>query len=75
MPISVDTMKASVARTAIEHGASIINDVSGLSDPLMADTAAELDVPLVIMSSYGTPATFRTDFIPGDAVEYTRAKL
>ncbi|MBQ4369148.1 MAG: dihydropteroate synthase, partial [Candidatus Methanomethylophilus sp.] len=38
-------------------------------------TAAELDVPLVIMSSYGTPATFRTDFIPGDAVEYTRAKL
>ena len=73
--ISVDTMKASVARTAIEHGASIINDVSGLSDPLMADTAAELDVPLVIMSSYGTPATFRTDFIPGDAVEYTRAKL
>ena len=41
----------------------------------MAETAAELDVPLVLMSSYGTPATFKTDFIPGDAVEYTRSRL
>ena len=70
VPISVDTMKASVARAAVEHGASIINDVSGLADPAMAATAAELDVPLVLMSSYGTPATFKTQFIPGDPVRY-----
>ena len=70
VPISVDTMKASVARAAVEHGASIINDVSGLADSAMAATAAELDVPLVLMSSYGTPATFKTQFIPGDPVRY-----
>ncbi|MBO5519977.1 MAG: dihydropteroate synthase, partial [Candidatus Methanomethylophilus sp.] len=44
--------------------------VSGLADPAMAATAAELDVPLVLMSSYGTPATFKTQFIPGDPVRY-----
>jgi len=70
VPISVDTMKAPVARAAVERGASIINDVSGLADPAMAATAAELDVPLVLMSSYGTPATFKTQFIPGDPVRY-----
>ena len=75
VPVSVDTMKASVARRAVEKGASIINDVSGLSDPYMAATAAELDVPLVLMSSYGTPDTFKTMVIPGDAVAYAKGKL
>ncbi len=74
-PVSVDTMKASVARRAVECGASIINDVSGLADPLMAATAAELDVPLVVMSSYGTPQTFKTQTIPGDGTDYARAFL
>ncbi len=74
-PVSVDTMKASVARQAVECGASIINDVSGLADPAMAATAAELDVPLVLMSSYGTPETFKTQTIPGDGVEYAKKFL
>lgn len=67
--LSIDTMKASVARAAVEAGADIINDVSGLADPLMAKTAAELDVPLVLMNNYGTPKTFNTDFIEGDILE------
>lgn len=79
VPISVDTMKASVARASIEAGADIINDVSGLSDPLMASTAAELDVPLVLMNNYGNPKTFKTDFIKGDILEvagaYLRARI
>ena len=74
-PVSVDTMKASVARKAVERGASIINDVSGLADPDMVSTAAELDVPIVLMSSYGTPETFKTQTIPGDAVTYAIDQL
>lgn len=47
---SIDTMRASVARAAIEAGCAIINDVSGgLADPEMNPTAAELDVPYILM--------------------------
>ncbi len=74
-PVSVDTMKAAVARRAVECGAAIINDVSGFADPSMAATAAELDVPIVLMSSYGTPQTFKTQTIPGDAIAYAKAFL
>ena len=74
-PVSVDTMKASVARRAVEKGAAIINDVSGLADPEMAAVAAELGVPLVVMSSYGTPETYKTQTIPGDAVTYALGQL
>ena len=49
VPISVDTYKSRVARLALEMGAHIINDVSGLSDPHMAETAAEYDAPIIIM--------------------------
>ncbi len=75
VPVSVDTMKASVARACVEHGAAIINDVSGLADTAMAATAAELHVPIVLMSSYGSPATFKTSFIPGDTVAYAKETL
>ncbi len=57
-PISVDTRKASVAEAVLAEGASIINDVSGLSfDPAMARTVARFDAGLVIMHMRGTPAT------------------
>ena len=69
LPISVDTMKASTAEAALVAGADIINDVSGLGDPMMATIAARYGAPLVIMHMYGTPATFRTDFIQGDALQ------
>lgn len=47
---SVDTMRAQVARAAVEAGCAIINDVSGgLADPDMNPTAAELDVPFILM--------------------------
>ncbi|WP_350335639.1 dihydropteroate synthase [Coralliovum pocilloporae] len=48
--ISIDTYKADVARRAIGAGAHIINDVWGLQkDAAMADTAAELGVPVIMM--------------------------
>ena len=49
-PISIDTMKARVARAALDAGASIINDVWGFQhDPALAQVAAERGVPAVIM--------------------------
>ena len=75
VPLSVDTMKASVARACVEHGVDVVNDVSGFSDPDMVSVVAELQVPLVVMSSYGDPSTFKTRMIPGDAVVYMRSEL
>ena len=50
IPISVDTWKSGVARAALDHGASIINDVWGLkADPLMAEVAADYGAGLVVM--------------------------
>jgi dihydropteroate synthase len=50
LPVSIDTMKAGVARWAVEAGASVINDVWGLQkDPAMADTVAETGAAVVIM--------------------------
>lgn len=54
--ISIDTMKAEVARAAVEAGAEVINDVSGLSaDPAMREAAAELRVHVIINHMRGTP--------------------
>lgn len=54
-PISIDTVKASVARAAVEAGAVIINDVTGMtSDPEMASTVAETGAAIVITYHRGT---------------------
>ena len=52
--ISIDTRKAAVARAALEAGADIVNDVTGLSDPAMRSVCAEFGVPAVIMHLRGT---------------------
>ncbi|MEE4607746.1 MAG: dihydropteroate synthase [Desulfobacteraceae bacterium] len=60
IPISIDTMKAAVAREAISAGAAMINDISALRyDPQMADTVARADVPLILMHMLGTPKTMQ----------------
>jgi dihydropteroate synthase len=49
-PVSIDSMKAAVARWALDQGAAMVNDVWGLQrDPAMAALVAERDMPLVIM--------------------------
>ena len=56
IPISVDTYKAEVARAALDAGASIVNDISGLTyDPAMAALAAEYGVPVIVMHLLGSP--------------------
>ncbi|GAA2465949.1 dihydropteroate synthase [Streptomyces lavendulocolor] len=48
--VSVDTMRASVARRAVEAGAILVNDVSGgLADPGMVPAVAAAEVPFVVM--------------------------
>jgi dihydropteroate synthase len=56
IPISVDTYKAEVAELAIEHGAEIVNDPSGLTfDPMLAKTAVQHDAGLVLNHMRGRP--------------------
>jgi dihydropteroate synthase len=58
IPISIDTSKSVVARSAIQSGADIINDVSGGQlDEKMFETVSQLGVSYVLMHMRGTPAT------------------
>ncbi len=60
VPISIDTTRAETARAAIDAGARIVNDVSGLRfDPELASVAASTGVALVIMHMRGTPETMQ----------------
>jgi dihydropteroate synthase len=50
VPVSIDTIKANVAAWALDHGATIVNDVWGLQrDPDMAPLIAERGVPVIVM--------------------------
>lgn len=61
LPISIDTYKAEVARQALEAGARIVNDISGLTfDPLMVETCAKDRAGVICMHIQGTPQTMQT---------------
>ncbi len=56
VPISIDTYKSEVAKVALDAGASMVNDISGLRfDPKMTDVVSEYKVPVVIMHIKGKP--------------------
>ncbi len=56
--VSVDTRKAEVARAALDAGAAVVNDVSGLQfDPALAPVVARAEVGVILMHMRGTPAT------------------
>ncbi len=57
--VSVDTRRASVAEAALQAGAVIVNDVSGLADPAMADVVARYGAGLVIGHLRGQPDTMQ----------------
>jgi len=60
IPISIDTMKAAVAREALLAGATIINDVSALRhDPLMLELVKQTDGQVIIMHMQGTPGNMQ----------------
>jgi dihydropteroate synthase len=60
VPLSVDTMKAGVARAALDAGADVVNDVSaGRADPDMLPLCGQAGVPVVLVHMQGTPATMQ----------------
>ena len=74
--VSIDTRHASVARSALEAGASIINDVSGFRDPAMVDLAASCEAGLVVMHMGGDdPRTMQNKPVYEDVVAEVRDYL
>ncbi len=78
-PISIDTTKAIVARHALNAGAEIINDVTGLeSDPAMLPLAAEAGAGVCVMHAQGTPRTMqeRPTYVDvvAEVLEYLRRR-
>ncbi len=74
--LSVDTRKAVVAQAAVEAGADIVNDVSGLRyDPEMPATLSRLQVPVILMHSRETPRTMQENPSYGDVVGEVRQEL
>jgi dihydropteroate synthase len=74
-PVSVDTRRASVARAAIDAGASMINDVSGGADPAMFPVAAAAGCILVLMHMRGEPADMMRHAVYGDVCDEVWAAL
>jgi dihydropteroate synthase len=62
LPVSIDTTKAEVARTAIDLGAELVNDVTALrGDPALAEVVASSGVYLCLMHMRGEPRTMQSD--------------
>lgn len=59
IPISIDTMKPNVARAAVDAGASLINDITGFSQPEMVRLAKETNLDICVMHMQGTPQTMQ----------------
>lgn len=64
--ISVDTVKAGVARRALAAGATVINDITALADPAMAAAVAGAGAGVVLMHMAGTPRTMQHNPRYGD---------
>lgn len=76
VPISIDTYKARVAKEALEAGATIVNDITGLHrDPDMAKVAADYGASVVIMHSKGDPKTMQLAPQYEDLIGEVRAYL
>jgi dihydropteroate synthase len=74
--VSIDTTKAEVARRALEEGASVINDVSGLRfDPELAAVAARHGAAVVLMHMKGEPRTMQEDPVYQDVASEVREFL
>jgi dihydropteroate synthase len=66
--VSVDTWKPAVARAALDAGAHVLNDVSGLRDPALADEAARTGASLVVMHTRAAPKEEHFADYGGDVV-------
>jgi dihydropteroate synthase len=77
--VSVDTRKPAVARAALDAGAGMLNDVTGLADPEMRRLAAEREVPVVVMHSLDAPVDpdhpGEYDDVVADVIDELRERL
>jgi dihydropteroate synthase len=78
LSVSVDTSKARVAEAAVAAGARMVNDVTGLSDPRMAEVCARAGVEIVVMHMRGDPRTMqmntRYDDLVGEVCAHLEAR-
>jgi dihydropteroate synthase len=76
LPVSVDTYKASVAREALAAGASIVNDVSGLTyEPALAAVVAESGAALILMHTRGRSKDMYKEAVYEDVIRDVTAEL
>jgi len=79
IPVSIDTRKADVAAKALDAGATIVNDVSGGSDPAMFDLVKQREAAVVLMHMRGDPKTMQEapayDDVVGEVHEYLRQRI
>ena len=69
IPLSIDTYKAEVAASALDAGASIVNDISGLRfDPAMAGVVSAYKVPVVVMHIKGSPRNMQQSPVYEDLI-------
>ena len=77
--VSIDTRSASVAKACLDAGASMINDVSALTDPEMAPLVAERGCSVVIMHMRGTSADMHRHadyrFVVGEVIDEIAARV
>jgi dihydropteroate synthase len=75
LPLSVDTRKAAVAAAALAAGADMVNDVSALGDPDMAEVVRRSGCPVVLMHSRGELASMQSGIAFTDVVREVRDEL
>ncbi len=74
-PVSVDTRKAEVARSALDAGATIVNDIAAGADPEMFETVRQAHAGMVLMHMKGEPKTMQEDPTYYDVVAEVRGWL
>lgn len=80
IPISIDTLKAQVAREALRSGASMVNDISAFRlDPEMASVVAQAGVPVILMHMKGTTADMQVaptyDDVASEIIAFLRSAM
>ena len=80
IPISIDTIHSEVAKSAIEAGANIVNDISGGEvDPKIWDVCIEHSVPYILMHMQGRPENMQDnptyDDVVFDILNYLKTKV
>ena len=78
-PVSIDTSKAAVARAALDEGAEVVNDITGLTgDPAMLEVVRLTGAAVVAMHIQGTPQTMQDDphynNVVAEVLEYLRKR-